>query len=188
MFLVVEETNQLTPVRMDNGECSIADEVAVRDGVKDPILIGGRDGEQYITAWATVDGTWPELPNNQRLVNMILAGVRAGQQTVGPIRKHLDQNGLVTDDGRFVIMIRPTFSARVTTATPMDTTGFRSRVSELRDALAAMALDIHTPHLALLVNSMYKDDYRDDAYQRLEYLGLWQSLADSASSPSEKHG
>ena len=37
---------------------------------------------------------------------------------------------------------------------------------------------IGTPHLALLVNSMYSDEHKDDAYQRLEYLSLHQSLAD----------
>ena len=102
VFLVVEEFNQLTPVEMKKGECSISDEVVVEDGKKIPMLVGGREGEQFITAWATIDGAWPQIPNNQQLVNMILAGVRVGQQTSEPIRKYLDQNGLVTDDGRFV--------------------------------------------------------------------------------------
>ena len=179
MFLVIEESNQLTPVEMVKGECSISDEVVVRDGEKVPILVGGREGEKFITAWATVDGAWPDLPNNQKLVNMILAGVRAGQQTSGPIRKYLDQNGLVTDDGRFVEMIRPTMSARGSTATPMDTTAYRGRVSEISRAIADMQKDIGAPHIALLVNSMYSDEYKDDAYQRLQYLGLWQSMADA---------
>ena len=39
--------------------------------------------------------------------------------------------------------------------------------------------DISIPHLALLVNAMYRDKYKDDTYQRLQYLGLWQSLADA---------
>ena len=30
--------------------------------------------------------------------------------------------------------------------------------------------------MALLVNSVYRDEYKDDAYQRLQYLQLWQSL------------
>ena len=34
-------------------------------------------------------------------------------------------------------------------------------------------------HMALLVNSMYSDEYKDDAYRRLQYLGLWQSLVDA---------
>ena len=33
--------------------------------------------------------------------------------------------------------------------------------------------------MALLVNSMYRDDYKDDAYQRLQYLQLWQSLVEA---------
>ena len=138
VFLVIEELNELTPIEMLKGECSISDEIAVRDGEKVPVLIGGREGEEFIIAWATTGGAWPELPNNQQLVNMILAGVRAGQQTSDPIRKYLDQNGLVTDDGRFVEMIRPTMSARGSTATPMDTTAYRDRVFEISRAIAAI--------------------------------------------------
>ncbi len=179
VYLVIEEFNQLTPVEMVKGECSIADEVVVRDGKKEPMLVGGREGEQFIAAWATSDGAWPELPNNQQLVNMILAGVRAGQQTPDPIRKYLDQNGLVTDDGRFVRIMRPTASARVSIATPTDNTAYRDMASEIHRAIAAMEQDISAPHMALLVNSMYRDEYKDDAYQRLQYLQLWQSLADA---------
>lgn len=179
VYLVIEEFNELTPVEMAKGECSIVDEVAVRDGEKVPILVGGREGEAFITAWATVDGSWPELPNNQQQVNMVLACVRAGQRTHGPIRKHLDQNGLVTDDGRFVEMVRPTMSMRGSTATPMDTAAYRARVSEIAGAIAAMQQDIGAPHMALLVNAMYSDDYKDDAYRRLQYLSLWQSLVDA---------
>ena len=180
VFLVIEEFNELTPVEMLKGECSISDEVAVRDGEKVPILVGGREGEAFITAWATVDGAWPELPNNQLALNMVLAGVRVGQQTADPIRKYIDQTCLVTDDGQFVEMLRPTMSMRGSTATVMDNAAYRSRASEISKAIEAMERDIGVPHLALLVNSMYRDEYKDDAYQRLQYLGLWQSFADAA--------
>ena len=179
VFLVIEAFSQLTPVKMVKGECSVADEVVVRDGKKVPILIGGREGEEFITAWHTVDGAWPEVPKDQLLVNTILAGVRAGQQMSDPIRKYLDVNGLVTSDGRFVEMMRPTMSARGSTATPMDTAAYRGRVSEIGRAIAAMEQDTGAPHMALLVNSMYRDDYGDDAYQRLRYLQLWQSLVEA---------
>ena len=180
VFLVTEESNPLTPVEMVKGECHISDEVLVQNGEKTPMLVGGREGEEFITACATVDGAWPELPNNQQMVNMILAGVRAGQLSSDPIRKHLDQDGLVTDAGRYVVMMRPTMSARLSTVTPMDTTAFRDRVSEIRSAITAMEQDIGSPHMALLVNSMYSDEYKDDAFQRLHYLQLWQSLSEAA--------
>ena len=179
VFLVIEESGRLTPVEMNKGECSISAEVVVRDGKKVPILVGGREGEESITAWATVDGAWPELPNNQLLINTILAGVRVGQQTADPIRKYSDQTCLVTDDGRFVEMIRPTMSARGSTATVMDAVAYRSRASEISKAIEAMERDIGVPHMALLINAMYRDEYKDDTYQRLLYLGLWQSLADA---------
>ena len=179
VFLVIEEFNQLEPVEMVKGECCISDEVAVQDGEKVHMLVGGREGEEFIAAFATDGGAWPELPNNQLLVNMILAGVRAGQQTSGPIRKHVDLDCLVTDSGRFVMVMRPTASGGVSLLTPMDATAYRGRVSDIRSAIAAMAQDINIPHMALLFNSMYSDEYKDDSYQRLQYLGLWQSLVDA---------
>ena len=182
VFLVIEEYNDLTPVGMIKGECCIADEVLVRDGEKEPVLVGGRENEMFITAWATRDGAWPTIPNNQQLVNLILAGVRVAQQTPDPIRKYVDQSCLVTDDGRFVEMMRPTMSARLETATVMDGAMYRSRAAEIRKAVAAMARDIETPHMALLVNSMYSDVHKDDSYQRLHYLRLWQSLVEAGKT------
>ena len=180
VFLVIEEYNELPPVEMIKGECCIWDEVLMRDGEKVPILVGGREGEKFITAWATVDGVWPKLPINQQLINVILAGVRVAQRTPDPIRKYVDQSCLVTDDGRFVEMMRPTLSAaRVQTATMMDGTAYRSRVEEIRQAIAAMELDIETPHMALLFNAMYSDEHKDNSYQRLQYLRLWQSMAEA---------
>ena len=181
VFLVIEEFDQLTPVEMNKGECRIMDEVIVEDGEKVPLLVGGREGEKFIVACATVDGAWPKLPNNQQLVNMILAGVRVGQQEDQPISKYLDMDCLVTDDGRFVLVIVMQFTAQggVSLLTPMDTAAYRDRVSEIRKAISAMEQDIGAPHIALLINSIYRDEYGDEAYQRLQYLQLWQSLVEA---------
>ena len=179
VFLVIEEYNHLTPVRMIKGECSISDEVLLRNGEEVPVLVGGREKEQFITAWATVDGAWPTIPNSQQLVNLILAGVRVVQQTPDPIRKYVDQSCLITDSGRFVEMIRPTISGRLQTVTVMDAKTFRSRVVEMQKVIAAMESDIATPHMALLINSMYSDEHKDDSYRRLHYLSLWQSLVEA---------
>ncbi len=180
VYLVLEESSQLAPVTMVNGECCIADEVIVRDGEIIQMAIGGREGGQFITAWATVDGAWPELPNNELWVNLVLAAVRVGQGTAGPIRKHLDRNGLITDDGQFVGMSRPTMSARLSVMKPMDATCYDKRAQEIRRIVTAMAQDINAPHLSLLVNSMYSDEHKDDSYQRLQYLSLWESLVGAA--------
>ena len=179
VYLVIEESNPLTPVEMDKGECNEWSETFKVDGEEVPRLIGGREGHEFITAWATADGAWPELPNNETQVNMILAGVRVGQQTADPIRKYVDQECLVTDDGRSVEMMRLTMSARAGTAMPMDTTAYRDRASEVRRAIAAMEQDFGVPHMALLFKAMYRDEYEDDAYQRLQYLRLWESLVEA---------
>ena len=179
VFLVIEEFDQLPPVEMNKGECSILDAVVLRDGEEVPRLVGGRAGEKFIVACATVDGAWPELPNNQQLVNMILAGVRIGQQTEQPIPKYLDMDCLVTDEGRFVMIMRPTVTGGVSLVTPMDTAAYRDRVSKIRKAISAMEQDIGAPHMALLINAIYRDEDKDDAFQRLHYLQLWQSLVEA---------
>ena len=176
VYLVIEETCQLSPVEMNNGECNALSETLVHDGKVTPLLTGGREGEDFIVATATDDGVWPELPNNELLVNMILAGVRVGQQTIDPIQKYVDQQCLVTDDERFVVIIQPAASARLSTATPMDSVALRDRTSEISNAITDLERDLCSPDLALLVNAMYRDHHEDDAYQRLLYLRLWKSL------------
>ena len=178
VYLVVEEQNTLAPVNMVNGECNLFDEIQKRNGKRSPNLVGGREGKKFITAWHAVGGYWPTIPDNQDSVDMILAAVRAGQDTSEPIRRYVDKSCLVTDDGRFVTTIRPTASARLSTATNMDSATYRDKVSEIRNAIAAMEADINIPHLALLVNSMYRDEYKDDAFERLHYLRLWESLSE----------
>ena len=181
VFLVIEESSQLTPVAMVNGECCLVDEVIFEDGEEVPMFVGGRVGEKFIIAEATIDGAWPEIPNNQLEVNLVLAGVRAGQRVTDPIPRYVNQSCLVTDDGRWVMMSRLTLSlARLKVARPMDVSDYRNSVADIRQAIAAMTSDIGTPHMALLLNSMYRDEYKDDAYQRLHYLQLWQALQDSA--------
>ena len=44
------------------------------------------------------------------------------------------------------------------------------------------------PHMALLFNSMYSDEYKDESYQRLQYLGLWQSLAEAGAKYLDYQG
>ena len=182
VFVVIKEYNELQPVKMIKGECSISEEVLVRDGEKVPMLVGGREDKKFITAWATVDGAWPTIPSSQQRVNVILAGIRVAQETPDPIRKYVDQSCLVTDDGRFVVMSRPTMSARVQTVTVMDAKAYRSRAEEIRKAIVAIEQDMETPHMALLINSMYSDHHKDDAYRRLDYLRLWQSLVEAGKA------
>ena len=179
LFVVILEENNLTEVEMTQGECCIGDEVMVKDGDKTPVLVGGRENVKFLTAWETRDGAWPTIPSNQITVNLILAGVRVAQQTSDPIRKYVDQSCLVTDDGRFVTMCRPTGSARISIATKMDATTYRGRVEEIRNANAKIENDISSPHIALLINSMYSDERKDDSYQRLNFLRLWQSMVEA---------
>ena len=188
VFLVIEEENELTPVEMIKGECCIWDEILLRDGKKTLLLVGGRENEKFVTAWATADGAWPTIPNNQHVINMILAAVRVAQQSSDPIRKYVDESCLVTDEGRYVTMSRPTASARMTTTNVMDATIFRSRVTEIRKAIAEIENDISLPHIALLINSMYSDERKDDSYQRLHYLRLWQSMVEAGTKCLSYHG
>lgn len=64
----------------------------------------------------------------------------------------------------------------------MDAKANRSSAAEIRKAIATMARDITTPHMELLIKSMYGDEHKDDSYQRLDYLRLWQSLVEAGKT------
>ena len=74
-------------------------------------------------------------------------------------------------------------SARLSVIDPMDAAEYDKRAQEINLIATAMARDINTPHLALLINSMYSDEHKDDSYQRLQYMGLWESLVGAARKP-----
>ncbi len=110
---------------------------------------------------------------------MVLAGVRAGQQTTQPIRKLIDLGCLVTVDGRFVRMFSIVMSAEAIQSMQMDNIAYREGVSDLRNAISAMGQDIDRPHMKRVSNSVYRDQRGDYAFQRLHYLQLWQSFEEA---------
>ncbi|MDE0030304.1 MAG: hypothetical protein OXU42_12995 [Deltaproteobacteria bacterium] len=178
-FLVIEELTELTPMTFDK-ECVLVDEVSYVNGERTPLLNGGRDNEKFILAMRTIDGQWPSIPSNEPTVNMILAAIRASQDTHDEIRKHVDQSCLVTDDGRFVATWAGGFMpVRASVASDVDAREFQSTADRLRSAIPRIEADMQQEHIELLVNAVYWDDYKDDDFRRLHYLNLWQSLTES---------
>ena len=179
VFVVIHEYNQVQPTVMSRGECSIQDEVISEEGEEVKILVGGRRGETFITAWRSTDGCWPTVPDNQRRINLILSAVRAEQDADGEIAKHIDQGCFETDTGRFVVMMGGSGSAKLSIAKSMDAQALMDASLRIKRALGQMEPDADEPYLGLLVDSMYWDKEAQDAEQRLRYLSLWQSLAES---------
>ena len=68
-------------------ECAFSHEAAYRNGKRIPVLTGGRDNEKFILAMRTSDGKWPEVSSNEQTVNVILAAVRASQNSHDEISK-----------------------------------------------------------------------------------------------------
>ena len=178
-YLVVEELHSLPPVVLDRG-CASIDEVGCEDGQPMPLLTGGNANARFVIAIETMDGPWPDIPNDEQTVNMILAATRASQNAHDEISKHIDQSCLVTDDDRFVCPMSAGFgSARGSVVRPLDADAFRETAVSLGAAISRMEADLSTEHMELLVNALYWDDYKDDAFRRLHYLSLWQSLSES---------
>lgn len=178
-YVVVEEVTEIVPVVLDR-ECAFSNEVSYRNGERTPLLKGGRDNEKFILAFRTSDGKWPDIPNNEQTVNMVLAAIRVSQDAHDEIRKHVDQSCLVTDDGQYVSpQTGPSLSARASMVSELDADAFSKKAVELKGAISRMEVDLHSEHIELLVNTLYWDKYRDDDFRRLHYLGLWQSLAES---------
>ena len=187
VFVVIEDFVKIDPVVMDKGECCIADEAVRSDGDVKQLLIGGRLGGKFITLWGTADGEWPDTPDNQRYVNMILAAVRVEQETEGPIREDIDQRCFITDDDRYVNYTCPTMSLSefaVSVQSPIDKRTYKEKAIRIRDAIDRIEPDMQTAHIDLLVNAMnYNYDKRkDDEYNRLYYLRLWQSLGETSKT------
>ena len=190
-LLVVEEHNILAPIVLDRA-CSSLDQVGNLDGQRTPLLNGGAENERFIIAYETSDGPWPDILRNEQTVNMILATVRACQDSDQEIRKHVDQMCLITDDDRYVCpMSAGFFSARADTAKNLDAAAFHDTADRIGAAASRMEADLGSEHIELLVNALYWDDYKDDEFQRLHYLSLWQSFCESSrklgySAPSTK--
>lgn len=178
-YIVVEESHRFPALVLDR-VCAMIDEICHEDGKPVQILVGGRANAQFIVAYETSDGPWPEIPDDERTVNMILAATRACQDAHYEIRKHVDQGCLVTCDGQYVCPRSAGFmSARADSAQPLDADGFRETGDSLRAAVSRMESDLTRDHVELLLNAVYWDDYKDDDFRRLHYLSLWQSLAES---------
>ena len=178
-YIVVEESHCLPPMVLDRG-CGLVDEIGHEDGEPLPLLTGGRANERFIVAFESSDGPWPDIPSEELTVNMILAATRASEDTDEEIRKHIDQNCLVTDDGRYVCPMPPgSVSARLGVVRPLDADAFRENAERLGAAVSRMEADLTSEHIELLVNALYWDDYKDDDFRRLHYLSLWQSLSES---------
>ncbi|MYH58849.1 MAG: hypothetical protein F4145_12830 [Boseongicola sp. SB0675_bin_26] len=179
LYVVVEEMHGLPPLVLDRG-CASLDEVGCKDGQPFPLLNGGHPNAKFIVAFESADGPWPEIPNNEQTVNMDLAAIRASQDAHNEIRKHVDQDCLVTDDGRYVCpMSAGTMSARADSVRPLSADDFRETADGLRTALSRMDADLTTEHVELLFNALYWDDYKDDDFRRLHYMSLWESLSES---------
>ncbi len=178
-YLVVEELHSFPPLLLDRG-CASVDEVGYKDGQPTPLLTGGRPNARFIMAFETMDGSWPDIPSDEQTVNMILAATRASQDAHDEILKRIDQSCLVTDDDRFVCPMSTGFmSARADVVRPLDADAFRETAVSLGATISRMEVDLTSEHIALLVNTLYWDDYKDDDFRRLHYLSLWQSLSES---------
>lgn len=177
--LVVEEFNTLSPLVLDR-VCSSLDEVGNIDSELTPLLNGGRENERFIIAYETSDGPWPDIPRKEQTVNMILATMRACQDSDQEIRKHVDQMCLITDDGQFVCPMSAGFaSIRADSAKNLDAAAFRDAAARIHAAASRMDADLGSEHIELLVNALYWDDYKDDEFRRLHYLSLWESFCES---------
>lgn len=148
--------------------------------VSEAVLNGGRDNETYIAASRTIEGPWPEAPNDEPTVNMILAAARAFQDACLDMPKRLDSECFLTDDGRLVkectVRFRP---GRLEMPRVVDAEALRDQAMALQAAIERMAGDVGKKHIGELVNAMYWDDFSGDEFRRLHYLRLWESLEEN---------
>ena len=168
--LVIEQTNTVAPVVLEH--CASVPAATLGCGEC------GVDDETVIVAFRAMEGPWPEAPKDELMVNTILAAVRAVQGACLDVPKHLDRECFLTDDGKLVLGTTIRFgSARLDMPKVLDATALQERGRVLGATIERMAGDLGSEHIRLLVDAMYWDGpNKDDAFKRLHYLRLWQSL------------
>ena len=177
--LIVEQTNDVVPLALEG--CALVPEAPYKDedGKPMPLLAGGREHEKFVAAMKTIDAPWPEAPNGEPFVNLILAAARAVQDECFNMAKHLDQECWLTTDGQLVkefpFQLRP---GRLELLSELNEETFRQNAATLRLTIDGMTGDLGSEHIRLLFDALYWDDERDDEFRRLHYLRLWQSLAE----------
>ena len=178
-YIVIEELIKLSPLTLTQA-CASLDEIGYDDDEPFPLLIGGRDNERFIVAIETSDGPWPDIPNNEQTVNIILALARAYQDVNREIPKYIDQKCLITTDDQFVCPLSSgSMTARADVVRDVDSSDFLKLAKQLERAIPFMEGNMGSGHIELLANAMYWDDYKDDNFRRLHYLSLWQTLSES---------
>ena len=180
LYLVVEEIREIKSKRIDRG-CFLVDEVGFEDGRPFPILLGGRQNEKFILLAEASDSPLPELPHDEKTINLILTAVRAVHDTVGAIPILVDQKCLVSQNNHFVsLMFSPKVRAHANVVQTLNLKEYKEMIVDLRQTLSSMESELSSDYIKLLVNAMYWDDAKDDDFRQLHYLSLWQSLSECA--------
>ena len=185
-YVVIEECDLIPSLKLQP-RCAVVDEVSNENPPR-PILLGGRPGKRFILAINVNDAPQPSRPRNDQKVNMVLAAVRACQNTVDVIAKRVDEWCLVTDDNQFVEFFTPALSkARGTVRSIMNAAEFRRSATDIKDTIAKIEAEVGSGHIEILCNSLYWENYQNDDFRRLHYLNLWQSLSESRKKLGYPH-
>ena len=185
LFLVIEQYESLSPLKLDGGNCFLIDEC--RDGKQ--MVEGGREGEKALLVIRALTTEWPKPAMNMHAVNAVLAAVKIEKGFTFYIEEIHKSSCFVSDDGRVIHDLSFMDSIAyggARTSSPLDVVGVEERASRIRaihqgisEDLAGLEDSKRRWQIAEVIDSVLWVKGLDDAQFRLWYLRLWQALNDA---------
>ena len=178
LFLVIEEDVGVSPTELSGGECYRIDESVESEAMID----GGREGERMLMAFRTVDGSWPDYEPDRHIINVVLTAIKIEQNITGYVHQKCESACFVSTVGEAV-----RYGADLTTqpvqldvVSEIEPSTLAQKAHSLQAIIGAMTWDLNGITTEVF-DSVVREKTHDDAYLRLWYLRLWETIADKGA-------
>ena len=164
-YLIVEEHDQITGCRMDQGECWQGPDA-------------GRDG---VVIFKTSGGAWPTFTEQVERDTALLAAMRTMTKAPHPFELHARRVCYITDQGEPAHPLTMEMSVAYggfRSTKPIAGGMVASWANELGENAEQLRRASSDPAVNELLAAILLDKARDEEHFRLWYLRLWQALVD----------
>ena len=180
LFVVMEEYKAIQPTDMHNGECLVLDQGLMKGGTK------RRDA---ILALRSADGAWPDESTDTVLENIVMAAIKAEQDTTFGVKALADHLNFLTCDGT-IVHIQEAYGdlkfGALRANRRMDDDKVRDKAERIRAAIGSLRRKGSLPGLSELITALRLQDSDDKKYVCLWYLRLWEAACAAGGEIGER--